>query len=54
MSQRNRTRISVSKALQTLALLSVARRIGLRRGRKLLLLAATGYIDEQRKRSHRR
>jgi hypothetical protein len=44
----------VSKALQTLALLSVARRIGLRRGRKLLLLAATGYIDEQRKRSHRR
>ncbi|MFL5962109.1 MAG: hypothetical protein ACJ757_04370 [Gaiellaceae bacterium] len=44
----------MSKALQTLALLSVARRIGLRRGRKLLLLAATGYIDEQRKRSHRR
>jgi hypothetical protein len=54
MSQRNRTRMSVSKALHTLALLSVARRIGFRRGRKLLLLAATGYIDEQRRRSHRR
>jgi hypothetical protein len=54
MFQWNRKRRSVSKALQTLALLSVARRIGFRRGRKLFLLAATGYMDQQRRRSHRR
>ena len=53
MFQNNRRRMSVKKALQTLALLSVARRIGFRRGRKLLLLAATGYVDERRRRSHR-
>ena len=53
MFRKNRTRMSVTKMLRTLALLSVARRIGYRRGRRLLMLAATGYVDERRKRSHR-
>jgi hypothetical protein len=53
MFRKNRTRMSAMKALQTLALLSVARRVGFRRGRRLLLLAATGYVDERRKRTHR-
>jgi hypothetical protein len=44
---------NLSKTLRALALISVARRIGFRRGRKLLLLAATGYADQRRRTHHR-
>jgi hypothetical protein len=37
-------------ALQTIALISVARRIGFSRGRRLLALAAAGYAGEHRRR----
>ena len=40
-------------ALQAFALLSLARKIGLRRGRRLALLAAEGYLGERRRNGRR-
>lgn len=40
----------VPSALRALALLTVVRQIGFRRGRRLLALAATGYVGERRRR----
>jgi hypothetical protein len=34
---------------QTLALISLARRVGFRRGRRLVTLAAAGYAGERRR-----
>lgn len=48
-------RSALKNLFQALALIAVARRVGFRRGRRLALLAATGYFDEQRRHGrHRR
>lgn len=41
-------RRSLLTMFQMLALISVARRVGFRRGRRLLSLAAAGYAGERR------
>jgi hypothetical protein len=48
----HRVRRSIPKALHTLALLSLARRIGLRRSRRLVSLAAMEYLRQQGRRAH--
>jgi hypothetical protein len=53
MKTHSKRRATLQRALQTIALFSLARRIGLRRGRRLALLAANGYLDERRRRNHR-
>jgi hypothetical protein len=53
MKTHTRVRATVRRTLQAMALISVARRIGLRRGGRLALLAADGYLHERRRRNHR-
>jgi hypothetical protein len=48
MKTHGRRRSALRNAFQALALIALARRIGFRRGRRLALLAATGYLDERR------
>jgi hypothetical protein len=47
-------RRSLQTGLQTLALITLARRVGFRRGRRLLNLAAAGYAGERRRGHHHR
>jgi hypothetical protein len=53
MKTHSRWRATLQRTLQAMALISLARRVGLRRGRRLALLAANGYLDERRRRNHR-
>ena len=47
-------RRSLLTVFQTLALISLVRRVGFRRGRRLLTLAAAGYAGERRRGHHHR
>lgn len=49
--RRARMRKALPNAVDALVLFSAARRIGLRRGRRLLALTAAGYLGEQRRRA---
>ena len=44
---------ALRRALQAVALVSLARRIGLRRGRRLAVLAVEGYLGERRRNGRR-
>jgi hypothetical protein len=54
MKKHGRQVSALRRALQAVALVSLARRIGLRRGRRLAVLAVEGYLGEQRRRNGRR
>jgi hypothetical protein len=49
---RHTLRRALPQALRTLAMLSLARAVGLRRGRRFLSLAAIGYLQERSGRRH--
>jgi hypothetical protein len=53
MKKHGRRVSALRGGLQALALLSLARRIGLRRGRRLAVLAAEGYLGERRRNGRR-
>jgi hypothetical protein len=47
MNASHRLRRSTPRALETIALFALARRLGLRRSRRLLSLAAMTYLKQQ-------
>jgi len=53
MKMHGRSVSTLRGALQAVALLSLARKIGLGRGRRLAVLAAEGYLGERRRNGRR-
>lgn len=53
MKKHGRRGSTLRDALQALALISLVRRIGLRRGGRLAMLAAEGYLGERRRSGRR-